>query len=227
MGTSAAPAWSRGPHASLLDAVALPGMDEPCHATRHTSHAHDGVHTNAATPARIFSHSAGSPARTARGWACMRACEQTLTALPACCMQHRRACLAASTVRAGYGCGVLRMDAMYTTLARPPGAIRGTSRSDCSVLSGTTIYHCHIPSIASARPSSQPAALCSCRPSVRYSGRALTTLLCPPPQDRTLTDALPAPLTRSGVRGLLAVLGQPLIDSTGCALRVGSTGLTI
>ena len=84
------------------------------------------------------------------------------------------------------------------------------------------IYH-------QSHPHGRPPSLLpsACRPSVRYSGRALTTLLCPPPQDRTLTDALPAPLTRSGVRGLLAVLGQPLIDSTGCALRVGSTGLTI
>lgn len=161
MGTSAAPAWSPGPHASLLDAVALPGMDEPCHATRHTSHAHDGP---IPTQPPLLASSPTAPdrlhGRRAGGRACVRACEQTLTALPACCMQHCKACLAASTVRAGYGCGVLRMDAMYTTLARPPGAIRGTSRSGRPVLPGTTIYHCHIPSIASsARPSSQPAAL--------------------------------------------------------------------
>jgi hypothetical protein len=91
-------AWGRewrlravdGPHASLLDAL----MDEPCHATRHTSHTHD---MPIPTQAPLLASSPTAPDRLhgRRGWACMRACEQTLTALPACCMhckawQHPR-----------------------------------------------------------------------------------------------------------------------------------------
>ena len=125
-------------------------------ATRHTSHAHDMVHTNAGTPARILSHSTGSPARTRAG---VRACEQTLTALPACGM-HCKAWQRPRYVDVWVRCV---RDGCYVYHTRPaPGSVRGNGQIVLFCLPRPyTTQTLHIPSIASARPSSQPAALCS------------------------------------------------------------------
>ena len=120
-----------------------------------------------------------------------RASRQSLTALPACCT-HCKAWRPRYCARRAAATRHECCECMYTRASR---RLEPTRRSDrhysvCQPAAATpktqyiqphTIYHRALYRSCSHGRLSQPAALPSVCPSVRYSGRAHTTL-CPPPR---------------------------------------------
>ena len=181
-------------YASLLDAVALPGMDEPCHATRHTPPPtptpgacmtgpyqlrHPCSHL---LPQRRIACTDG-----ARGWAC----EQTLIDCAAglryalastggkAWQQHPRYC-ARLAVDGGARCvkhAHYLLYYVYHTRAQRLHPSKRSSRSPCSVCQPATSPYTPSPYTSKSRPHGRPPSLLPSarRPSVRYSGRAHTT----------------------------------------------------
>lgn len=153
----------------------------------------------------------------ARGWAC----KQTLIDCAAGVRYalYCRQGLAASTVLCATGwvwvCAVCQAWSrcyLYHRLARRLDPRKRSVRSSSSACHKSIhTLHLRIQQYQQSRPHGRPPSLlpsARSRPSVRYSGRAHTTLLCPPPQAHR---ALPAPLTRSG-----AVAPSGVREFAGC-----------